>query len=169
MAAGCTACLAKPVDIDQLLVTVAALVGGTRVDQALNKPAVLPIRPVDKKSLPQTPIVSRLAGNTRLQSAIDKFLARLDGQLGAIEQAWQARDFGALANLAHWLKGAGGTVGFDSFNEPARKLEQMSRANLADGMEEVLMELKDIAARIVRPQVAASTPPPAPDQTRANP
>lgn len=169
IAAGCTACLAKPIDIDQLLVTVAALVGGTRVYQALNNLAALPINLVDNEILAQTPIVSRLAGNTRLQSAIDKFLARLDGQLSAIEQAWQVRDFGKLASLAHWLKGAAGTVGFDSFNEPAKKLERLSKASLPEGMEEVLMELKYISARIVRPQVAASNPPPAPDQTRANP
>ncbi len=167
--AGFTAYLAKPIEIDRLLATDASLVGGTRVCQPLNKLAALPIKPVYGSNLPQLPIVSRLAGNPRLQAAINKFLARLGGQLSAIELAWQARDFETLASLAHWLKGAGGTVGFDSFNEPAKRLEQLSKTKQADDMEEVLMELKDISARIVRPQVAASTSTPGPEQTRVKP
>ena len=164
--AGCTACLAKPTDIDQLLATVAGLAGGSRVFQALNKPAEMPINSSNDRNLPHAPIVSRLAGNARLQPAIDKFLARLGDQLSAIEQAWLARDFAALASLAHWLKGAGGTVGFDMFTEPAKKLEQLSKARLSEGMEEVVMELNNISARIARPQAPPEARTSAHDSTR---
>ena len=45
-----------------------------------------------------------------------------------MSKAWSDRNFEELANLAHWLKGAGGTVGFDAFTEPALSLEQLAKA-----------------------------------------
>ena len=40
------------------------------------------------------------------------FIQRLREQAVAMQAAWERRDLEELARLAHWLKGAGGTVGF---------------------------------------------------------
>jgi signal transduction histidine kinase/DNA-binding NarL/FixJ family response regulator len=154
--AGCTAHLTKPIDIDQLLSTIARLIGGKPIAASLNKPAVLPIHSTGHEELPSTPIVSRLAGNTRLQPAVDKFVARLDGQLTAVEQAWRTKDFAALADLAHWLKGAGGTVGFDAFTEPAKTLEQLAKTKQYEGVEDVVKVLRNISGRIAHPKDSIS-------------
>ena len=47
-----------------------------------------------------------------------------------------ANDTTSLASLAHWLKGAGGTVGFVEFGAPSLKLETAAReSNLEDAVK----------------------------------
>ena len=54
--------------------------------------------------------------------------------------------------LAHWLKGAGGTVGYDDFTAPARNLETLSKAGDAQGTRAALDELRGLEARLVVPE-----------------
>jgi HPt (histidine-containing phosphotransfer) domain-containing protein len=102
------------------------------------------------------PVVSRLAGNTRFQATIRKFQLRLEEKLLAIEASWEAEDFEALAGLAHWLRGAAGTVGFDAFTGPAAHLELLARERKAGEIEASIRELRDLAGRIVVTQVSAT-------------
>lgn len=169
LASGFTAYLTKPIDLDKLMALVASLIGGEQLTPTLKKPTHLPIITYKAGSVPRASIVSRLASNPRLRPAVVKFIDRLPGQLDTMEQAWRAQDFKALADLAHWLKGAGGTVGFDIFTEPALKLEQCAKSGLDAGINEVIGELRDITARIERPETEASTPPDVPTTDRANP
>jgi len=98
-------------------------------------------------------LVSRLpADNPTFRDIIRKFVVRLDEQLESMEQAWEARNFEELANLAHWLKGSGGTVGFDAFTEPAARLEQLARAGCEENVAETLLELSRLAGRIAMPE-----------------
>lgn len=151
LAAGCTAYLTKPIDLDKLMATVARLTGGEQVSSSMKKPPQMPITTYKAGSVPRAQIASRLAGNPRLRPAVVKFIDRLPEQLDAMESAWKAHDFRALSELAHWLKGAGGTVGFDALTEPAKELEQLAKAGTEDGMNEVIGELRDLASRLVRP------------------
>jgi CheY-like chemotaxis protein len=158
LAVGCTGFLTKPVDIDLLLDTLGELLGGERkmveaaevaatdnwddgigADSAFDASAGVPI-------------VSRLAsGGPRIQSTIAKFIIRLDDQLDAMEKCWEQRDYQELAALAHWLKGSGGTVGFDDFTEPAKNLETLAKAGSEDGIVVTLRELRDLSRRLVVP------------------
>jgi HPt (histidine-containing phosphotransfer) domain-containing protein len=85
----------------------------------------------------------------------EAFVTRLQEQLQAIEAAWLARDYDTLRGLAHWLKGSGGTVGFHDFTQPAKKLEELARAQ-EDGerVEQVIFTLRQLADRIVLPACA---------------
>lgn len=154
--AGFSGYMTKPIDIDGLIEMLADLLGGKRVDGGLQKtsPAmpVIVSQPTDTPGADNQPLVSRLsAGNSRFRGIIQKFVERLDEQLGAMQQAWNDRDFDELANLAHWLKGSGGTVGFDAFTEPAASLEQLARAGCEEQIEELLQELSGLAARVELP------------------
>lgn len=104
--------------------------------------------------------MSRLAGGgPRIRATIAKFAGRLDEKLEEMENAWQARDFIELAALAHWLKGSGGTVGFDAFTEPAKHLEDLAKAKSEDGVEDAIATLRGISRRLVVPddsELAAS-------------
>ena len=80
------------------------------------------------------PIVSRLADRPRLRPTIAKFPARLAEQLAAAERARKLGNTEEVAAFAHWLAGAGGTVGYDAFTEPARRLEQLAKAGQAAGI-----------------------------------
>ena len=81
-----------------------------------------------------------------------RFAERLGDQLEAMEAAFGKRDFKELAGLAHWLKGAGGTVGFDDFTEPAKYLEQLAKSEADEQMAAAIAVLRDLAGRIVLPQ-----------------
>ena len=80
------------------------------------------------------------------------FGAALPGKLQAMRTALDARQLNELAELAHWLKGAGGTVGFDVFFEPAREFELLARAGRIDELEQGLQAIEALAARIVLPE-----------------
>ena len=151
LAAGCTGYLTKPVDIDLLLDTLGKLLGGKRsaVEAA---PMVADVNAsqdsVTGASGP--PIISRLAGDhPRIQATISKFVLRLTEKLDQMDIAWAQRDFAELAVLAHWLKGSGGTVGFDDFTEPAKHLEMLAKAESEDGVETTILELRWLANRLV--------------------
>jgi HPt (histidine-containing phosphotransfer) domain-containing protein len=55
---------------------------------------------------------------------VRKFIEQFPAKLVAMDEALAQHNLAELALLAHWLKGAGGSVGFDDFFEPARELEQ---------------------------------------------
>jgi HPt (histidine-containing phosphotransfer) domain-containing protein len=71
--------------------------------------------------------------------------------MSAIEAAWDARDYPTLAGLAHWLKGSGGTAGFDAFTAPARTLEQLAKAADEAAIAAVIAELRSLVDRVVPP------------------
>jgi HPt (histidine-containing phosphotransfer) domain-containing protein len=60
--------------------------------------------------------------------------------------AWERRDYQELAELAHWLKGAGGTVGFADFTDPAKRLELLAKGAREDQIDAALEELVDLAS-----------------------
>ena len=151
--AGCSRYLTKPIDIDGLVQILAEFLGGQprEVDATETLPATTADdAPQSELATAGPSLVSRLAiQNPRIRAIIEKFVVRLDEQLEAMASAWGDRDFGELANLAHWLKGAGGTVGFDAFTEPAANLEQLAKAQSETQIEEAIMILRHLADRIV--------------------
>jgi len=98
---------------------------------------------------PGGPLVSRLAANPRLRPTLEKFVIRLTAKLEAMEACFEAADFEQLSDLAHWLKGAAGTVGFDAFTDPAEALERLARERRDDEIEPVLERLGELLERIV--------------------
>jgi PAS domain S-box-containing protein len=158
LSVGCTGFLTKPVDIDLLLDTLGKLLGGER--RTVEASEVAATDNWDEEAgassefdaLQGPPIVSRLAsGGPRIQSTIAKFIIRLDDQLDAMDKSWEQRDFTELAALAHWLKGSGGTVGFDDFTEPAKNLETLAKAGSEDGIAVTLQELRELSRRLAVP------------------
>jgi HPt (histidine-containing phosphotransfer) domain-containing protein len=94
---------------------------------------------------------SRLAGNQRLRPAIRKFAERLAAQLALMEQAYAASDLKELASLAHWLKGAAGTVGYNDFTEPAAALEEAAKTDNAQALAAAMGEVRSLAGRLETP------------------
>ena len=147
-AAGFTAHLTKPVDIDAMLARLAEHLQGERV-AAGDEAAVTPQAPAAPAS---EPIESRLAKHPRLRNVVRSFALQLPARLKAMDDALQRHDLTELRGLAHWLKGAGGTVGFDVFFEPARDFEQQVHNDDAAAMRAGLQQLHELAARIVVPE-----------------
>jgi len=191
MDAGCSGFLTKPINIDQLMETLAALLGGTRITapiQGIEQATQASIEAIGVAASPRSeataagggsfatqesaanavshaspqlsaavpplsgpPVRSRLADKPRLRSAVRKFAGRLDEQMAVIEKAFESRAFDELAALAHWLKGAAGTVGYDDFTEPAMRLEEEAHAQNTVGLEATMAEIRDLVTRLEVP------------------
>ncbi|UCG11940.1 MAG: response regulator [Deltaproteobacteria bacterium] len=113
--------------------------------------------PDDSCPVPQTdsiiekPLVSRLAGIPRFQGVIVNFISKLEEQLIRMEKAWASGDLKELAQLAHWLKGAGGTVGYDEFTEPAGELERFAKSMQVEQTGQMLEKIKCLAKAVAPP------------------
>jgi HPt (histidine-containing phosphotransfer) domain-containing protein len=105
--------------------------------------------------------------NEKFQKLIVLFCRRLEEQLHAFERAAAEKNFAEVAALAHWLKGSGGTVGFDVFTEPAISLEKFAKEQRADEVNRSIRELRVLAKRLHIPSV--STPEPLKSGTAAGP
>ena len=149
-AAGFSGYLTKPVDLDALLADLAGRLGGSRIAAPVDSAP-----PQAANESLEEPIVSRLAQHPRLQSVVIRFAEQLPGKLSAMEAALQRADCRELGELAHWLKGSGGTVGYDAFFEPARSLEESARVDDIEAIAGKLAELRAMAARIVVPAGSA--------------
>jgi len=161
-AAGFTGHLTKPIDIDELVEALAETLGGRRIPEAsapiadLAKEAAAP--DTEAAVADEPPLISRLASMPRLRPTVEKFTARLDEQLDAMDSAWKTRNFSELAALAHWLKGAAGTVGYDAFTEPATELEQVVKAGAENQIGNKLEQLRRLQKRIVVPGASSEVP-----------
>jgi CheY-like chemotaxis protein/nitrogen-specific signal transduction histidine kinase/HPt (histidine-containing phosphotransfer) domain-containing protein len=180
LAAGCSAYLTKPIDIDRLVAAMAEILGGQRraalatplakaavgsaplsgttseeqapvCDSASSSPTSVARRELDGKD-ENLPVVSRYATHPRFRSTVIKFGQRIAEQMAIMEQAWSIRDGAELARFAHWLKGAGGTVGYDAFTEPATLLEQLAKAGDFEQAAAVVEHLRSLVRRMAIPQ-----------------
>ena len=149
---GCTGFLTKPVDIDGLFEKIAEVVGGERCEAAA--PAASDERAMPPAATPfseDEPVVSRLASNPRFHPIIGKFVVHLHQKLDGMDASFEAGDMAELAGLAHWLKGSGGSVGYDAFNEPAARLDLAAKEGKLEEIDACLRELRSLADRIEVP------------------
>jgi len=154
-AAGFTGYLTKPVDIDALLAELAGRLGGRMVPadaRARSAQTLAMSEPGLGDLTTDEPIVSRLANHARLARVVRTFGRTLPVKLAAMQAALDEGRLDDLADLAHWLKGAGGTVGFDVFFEPAREFERLARAGETAALVRGLRQLFALADRLVIPE-----------------
>jgi len=147
MEVGCKGFLTKPVDVDLLMRTIAPVLGGRMVPAA-------PRVPVESVAAPRAAtgaVVSRLQDHPRLRVVAQSFARQLPDRALTIRQAWAKRDYEALAALGHWLKGTGGTAGFDAFTAPAQAMEKLAKAGDEAGLSKTIDELLSLADRVVAP------------------
>lgn len=174
--AGCSHFLTKPIDLDALTLLLEETLGtdegssanrlpsvsqtAHRSSEKLQQPSPTATIPVDtiKASVVDSPQVS-YRRPTRMVSTLPcddpefrdivvQFVEVLSTKLDAMCTAWELARYDELANLGHWLKGAGGTVGFPAFTEPARRLEQAAKREDRQASEAVIAELIELAGSI---------------------
>ena len=152
---GCTGYLTKPIDIDKLFDTLASFLAAE--SSMIDKPnhaahlAVVASEASEAKLDETSPIVSRLASHPKLRHVAASFCVRLPGQIKLMDEALEAKDFESLSQLAHWLKGGGGSVGFDALTAPASQLEITSKAKIYEPCLQPMAIIKNIASRLVNP------------------
>jgi PAS domain S-box-containing protein len=173
--AGCDGYLTKPIDIDGMFETLAARLGGVRTDAsgdgatdagALIVAGAQATRPAaaSKPTAASTPasageggpVVSRLASNARFASVVASFAQRLPERLAELRAAHDRGDAQACAEIAHWLKGSAGSVGYDAFTEPAREAERAARDGRLDAVAVQLERIESLSTRVVAPATASA-------------
>lgn len=156
--AGCSGFLTKPINIDSLIETLADtcdtahdIAPSTETVSLENHNTEERISNMNDNQASQ-PLVSRLpVDKPQFRAIVERFIDRLDDQLSSMEDAWERRDFTQLAELAHWLKGTGGSVGFDEFGKPSAKLERLAKDEQCDEIEESIAALRQLSDRIQAP------------------
>jgi len=151
--AGFSHYMTKPIDIDALSKLLAELIGGKKVDKPVEKVAVpvainTALAANDQTGGEAELYYSRLAGSEKLAPVVDKFITRVGEQFTEMEAANNNKNFKELAALAHWLKGSGGTVGFDQLSKPAKELEDNAKAGNQDACKSDLVRIKSIIERL---------------------
>jgi PAS domain S-box-containing protein len=165
LAAGYSGYMTKPIDIEKLTAELARELNAKKVTVG-DEPVPLQSRETGLSAESQLeddydtlPIRSSLPqSNPRVRELISKFIVRLDEQLANMEQAFHDGDFSELANLAHWLKGSGGSIGFHDFTEPAKALEDAAHSEQFRGISDQLRGLRQLASRIEPVGEAAESP-----------
>ncbi len=148
VARGATDFLAKPIDPSELTLRVRNTLsasGSLGAESGIEPGAVQP---------PATPtgdaLVSRLGtDDPRSRAIVENFVVRLRAKLAEMEACVDQGELDKLVELAHWLKGAAGTVGFAEFTGPAEALQQLVREAKLDELEPAIAELNELADRIV--------------------
>lgn len=95
--------------------------------------------------------MSRLEGNPSYHPVITRFVERFQSRVSEIESLQQASNYSELALVAHWLKGAGGSVGFDVLTELGQQLEEAAKMSRGEDISELVSSLRGVAGRIVAP------------------
>jgi CheY-like chemotaxis protein len=150
---GATDFLGKPIDPSELSLRVRNTLSASGRIFEPPAPAEDPPRHARPErrpvAAPGAPLVSRLTGDDlRSRAIVEAFVGRLRDKLTAMEESIAERDFTELIHLAHWLKGAAGTVGFDEFTEPAQALQYLARERKHEPLESAIEELWALADRI---------------------
>ena len=184
MTAGCDDFLSKPVNLDALLERTAHYIGcepssgsestsaeansssaeASAISTNANDTAANDTAANDTAANDNQPGVldeSQLIHSTLptddedFRQIVADFIGRLDGRLDEIEQAVNEANYPFLQSQAHWLKGAGGTVGLGVFTEPAKRLEDAAKQGDAEQAAEMLSTIRSLQSRLACPGASA--------------
>jgi HPt (histidine-containing phosphotransfer) domain-containing protein len=140
--AGCSGYLTKPIDARRLLATIADAVSlGT--PEADHSTAIEPDAPPLLSSLP--------TDDPEFREIVDEFVGRLEVKLAELTAAWKDGNASLVGEIAHWIKGSGGTVGFAAFTEPAATLERFAKQRMTDRFAVPIHEIESLFHRIPAP------------------
>ncbi|MEM9367089.1 MAG: ATP-binding protein [Planctomycetota bacterium] len=164
--AGCDEFLTKPVNIDQLLEVVASYVGREHHGSGATELPATTSSGFDMGTLfvadgndanPPTHTRSEETGpihptlpmdDPEFRSITEDFLVRLEDRLDEMQAQLDAALHEDLSKGAHWLKGAGGTVGLPVFTEPAQELESAAKSGDTQAAATLLEEMRSLRSRV---------------------
>ena len=173
--AGCSGFLAKPIDLDRVLHTVAEVlrdVNPQRVRKpaaATNLPSETPRMDADLELLlleevakfdeqvsqgpssgglisPDSFDDGQLLNEEAFRAIANEYLPHLREQVSELQAAWDTRNHDKVGKIAHSIKGSAGTFGLDEFTRPAAELQQLAQAvGDASEIEALIGEISELA------------------------
>ena len=140
--AGCSGYLTKPIDPARLLRAVADALRAYPTEE----------RAQEEHPFEEQALVSRLPlDDAEFREIVEEFVGRLDAQLAALRTAWSKGDVRQIGQIAHWIKGSGGTAGFDALTEPAARLERCAKHGILDDIGPCVEQLESLLHQIRLP------------------
>jgi HPt (histidine-containing phosphotransfer) domain-containing protein len=95
------------------------------------------------------PIYSKLGSDPELGELVEMFVSEMPDRIAAILARYDMGDFKELARLAHQIKGAAGSYGFNGLTPAAERLEVSAGKNEpADLIREAVDELIEMCGRL---------------------
>lgn len=108
-------------------------------------------------SVVPTPIYSELPMDDQdFRDIVAEFIARLQERMAELAQLQSKHSWEDIKPIIHWLKGAGGSVGFPILTALSLQIELALEANDISKGEQVLRELLQTAPRISMPPRTSS-------------
>jgi len=158
LSAGFSHYISKPIDLDAMI----RMLGDVLMDGATDVPSSddNQIRDVSVDSedraatqleVPEDgPIGNALAASDpRFAKIAEQFIERLHLQIDQMNTALNNGDFAGLAKLGHWLKGSGGTVGYQVMSAPGAELEKAGKAEDEKDAAAALDMIESLAMRLI--------------------
>ena len=137
-AAGCTAFVSKPIDLDHLKALVAQFLSSTSIESR----RLLSAGPRPSDS------TERSDDSAEFREVACDFLRSLPDEIAQLRQALRARGYASLAAAGHTLKGTGGTLGFFEVTEIAERLELASQRQVDGQIADAIGELAVFVDRL---------------------
>ena len=137
--AGCNGFLTKPIEMDRLIEAIVEL---------------LPIEGDDSGQLEPNDLLEARSEPQGLGLDYDEirgeFTQLLVRQLEELHTAVEAHDFDQVEQIAHSIRGAGATFGFNALVGPALEVELLTQQGDAKSLSDAARELIEIAEPIIR-------------------
>ena len=135
--------------LDEILDQLPGLAGARTLDRNVSN-AIEATR--ESHSMPRRPIYSTLPLDIpEFREIVESFVGCMDDTMKSLREAQARMDYQEVREIAHRLKGTGGTVGFAAYTEPSRKLQFAAEERDDETIEAMLVELEDISSRIEMP------------------
>jgi PAS domain S-box-containing protein len=147
--AGCSGYLTKPINLDTLVQTVRQATTATAGDSSATQPHASGRTMLAATQVPTAVRSSLPVDDPEIGAIVREFVEKLSGQIEHMEAAITSHSYAELASLAHWLKGAGGTVGFDCFTEPAHQLERFAKEGNDAEIGGTIRQLRSLQQAVV--------------------
>jgi HPt (histidine-containing phosphotransfer) domain-containing protein len=96
------------------------------------------------------PIHSTLpTDDAEIRELVAEFTATISDRIEAMQQALALLDFDSVAAMAHALKGAGGTAGYDCLTAVSQRIEKCAKDKDLEAVAPFLDELRSLNDRIL--------------------
>jgi CheY-like chemotaxis protein/HPt (histidine-containing phosphotransfer) domain-containing protein len=143
--AGCTGYVTKPVNMDELVRIVQASARGKGAAAQSTEASASGRLDFAQKAIQSTLPVD----DPEIRELVAEFAATIPERIDSLERALETMDYNAIASLAHALKGAGGTAGFQCLTDVSLRIEESVAQRHLQDVGGMLHELRSLHERIV--------------------
>jgi CheY-like chemotaxis protein/HPt (histidine-containing phosphotransfer) domain-containing protein len=153
LAAGCSGYLTKPIDETRLMRKLEEFLQRSVDVAATNATTSASAGVVNTTWIHSTlPIQDHV-----FRQIVREFVMKLEGRLPEMRAMLEESDWQDLAAAAHWLKGSGGTAGFNDLTAPSARLEKAAKDGNSEAAGDALSEIERLTGRLHSPDLFSET------------